>query len=793
MYAFFLATFTNVLVSFPQYILTLARRRTTPADGAQASGSTCAGRKTRTQDTDLMKRHITIPALSALLLAAPAVRATAPVNVTAEAGEPTSTTMIVGEQLPDGASPFRTDAPLYTVTMTGIPSTAADNKDDTKVTCLQLISADGQVLSVLTPKNNTTTFQAPAGTYYGLGMFTTSYGTTKGMKKFIATDPIQLTSDTTITLSGNTGTHYVGLNHLLPDGSPLKVGEGTSAAKADFSNANVFKITYLGAVYRRNSRAVTSTFFNVPFTNVGKTQERIADVLVNDKVDNDYCVYSVAFAQPLDSARKTSDLTIPSYASYMARPLGAKDTTYLADASTYKLFTPPAYRPSPADTKPANTMDYVFMYLLDDNRNGGTIIYSATQNKERSIYLNARPTEFGKLTMRCAYLETTGTTPMSVADGTGISLPRRKVDADGSVVPFISDNIGEGYLDMALGSDKLGIFNPHPFYSKGMEQGPYLYGNGAPILTFPLLFNKSAGAKYTYPFTMMTTPGWIGAGGEIRDIDRLFMTPLYIAGADTLATAWNSINSAASKFAATEHEPRQMRFMFDNTNFRLDSVQGRSLVEVSYQEDSIAPAIPCLQMYQMRNGAGDIANHFAKFADAQLYFSAADITRLFNADIDYARLSGVKVEVSPNGKDEFAEVPVTENPDYFAPVCLGWFYSATLRPGRALSANGYYDLRFTLTNDRGARTVQTLTPAFYVADCGIQGAIDRACGLSYDGSLVSLSDGSSATFCVYRMDGAQVLSAVGTSVSVSGLPAGIYLVRAVCADGTARSTKLMKK
>ena len=740
-----------------------------------------------------MKRHITIPTLSALLLAAPAVKATTPVHVTAEAGEPTSTTMIVGEQLPEGANPFRTDAPLYTVTMTGIPSTAANNKDNTQVASLQLISADGQSLSVLTPKNNTTTFQVPAGTYYGLGMFTTSYGTTTGMKKFIATDPIQLTSDTTITLYGNTGTHYVGLNHLLPDGSPLKVGEGTSAAKADFSRANVFKINYLGAVYRRNSRAFTYTFFNVPYTNVGKTQERVADVLVNDKVDNDYCVYSVAFAQPLDSARKTSDRTIPSYTSYMAKPLGAKDTTYLADASTWKLFTPPAYRPSPADTKPANTMDYVFTYLLDDNRNGGTNIYIPTQTQDRSIYLNARPTEFGKLSMRCAYLETTSTTPMSVADGAGISLPRRKIDADGSVVPFISDNIGEGYLDMTLGSDNLGIFNPHPFYSKGMEKGPYLYGNGAPILTFPILFNKSASAKYTYPITMMTTPGWIGTGGEIRDIDRLFMSPLYIAGTDTLATAWNSINSAASKFAATEHEPRQMRFVFDNANFRLDSVQGRSLVEVSYREDSIAPAIPCLQMYQMRNGAGNIANHFAKFADAQLYFSAADITRLFNADIDYARLSGVKVEVSPNGKDEFTEVVVTENPDYFTPVCLGWFYFASLRPGRALSANGYYDLRFTLTNDQGARTVQTLTPAFYVADCGIQGAIDHACGLSYDGSTVTLSSGSTAAFSVYRMDGAQVLAARGEYVNVASLPVGIYLVRAVAANGTAYSTRLMKK
>ena len=103
----------------------------------------------------------------------------------------------------------------------------------------------------------------------------------------------------------------------------------------------------------------------------------------------------------------------------------------------------------------------------------------------------------------------------------------------------------------------------------------------------------------------------------------------------------------------------------------------------------------------------------------------------------------------------------------------GMYWEGTLSNFDVTSANGWYDIRTTLTDAAGNKQVQTITPAIYINSLltgGITDILNPTITLSVcNGKIVSSTD---AEVNVYTLTGAKIQN--------SNLPRGIYI--ATCAN-----------
>ena len=67
---------------------------------------------------------------------------------------------------------------------------------------------------------------------------------------------------------------------------------------------------------------------------------------------------------------------------------------------------------------------------------------------------------------------------------------------------------------------------------------------------------------------------------------------------------------------------------------------------------------------------------------------------------------------------------MTEDPDLFFMPGFGYFYRGSLADVEANSANGWYDLRITVSDAAGNYLTQTLSPAFAIGEYAVINTVD---------------------------------------------------------------------
>lgn len=172
---------------------------------------------------------------------------------------------------------------------------------------------------------------------------------------------------------------------------------------------------------------------------------------------------------------------------------------------------------------------------------------------------------------------------------------------------------------------------------------------------------------------------------------------------------------------------------FENRNVIVDqTVEGSNIATLHYDENAADIIAPTPQMLQFRNKADEITERFDKAEDGVVELACADfVWHSFDEPADgynhfffTAQPCELKVEASAYQKDSFKEVAMTEDPDLFFMPGFGYFYRGSLADVEANSANGWYDLRITVSDAAGNYLTQTLSPAFAIGEYAVINTVD---------------------------------------------------------------------
>lgn len=148
------------------------------------------------------------------------------------------------------------------------------------------------------------------------------------------------------------------------------------------------------------------------------------------------------------------------------------------------------------------------------------------------------------------------------------------------------------------------------------------------------------------------------------------------------------------------------------------TVQSHNNAVMQCNIDKIDWVPPTAQLLWFTDGA-IVRDHFQTPENAVLHLYAADFRYTLNDTFDKDMmeaypLESIKVEYAPAGSGEFTQIEVSENADMFFMPGYGYCYDGSLAGIDRGSANGWMDLRITLTDDSGNVQTQTLSPAFRV-------------------------------------------------------------------------------
>ena len=171
--------------------------------------------------------------------------------------------------------------------------------------------------------------------------------------------------------------------------------------------------------------------------------------------------------------------------------------------------------------------------------------------------------------------------------------------------------------------------------------------------------------------------------------------------------------------------------------------------------NGFAPTVTGLQFRDVNDA---VVDNFNTSSDGVIEFTVGGLSMEYSEKngyfyYDIAPIQGVKVEYAPHGSSEFSAIEVTEIPELFFNPGYGYFYRGSLAGVNRGSADGWFDLRLTATDNDGAYIEQVLSPAFRVADLTGVGVseiyADKTLGYTISGRDIIAADGVS----VYTPDG----------------------------------------
>ena len=327
-------------------------------------------------------------------------------------------------------------------------------------------------------------------------------------------------------------------------------------------------------------------------------------------------------------------------------------------------------------------------------------------------------------------------------------------------------------------SDKNGLTHANPFHTYfntpvGNLRG--IPGDNVPVNALKMHNSNSV---------MTFEPEFNGRWGEVRQADNRTLRAEVRYNGELKCDDYSKLAEWAAEWAADSHTPGTMTATFVSENTEVEGMTGSNKVEVTYDESSYDRCAPVLQFLTVKDGEGVYTDHLTSTTGAYLEFTAGD----FNGTGKAGQCQDVfdwKVEVAPHGTDDFVKVPATRVVDMMGTKIWG-VYSAPLGSISAISDNGWFDVRVTLTDYAASKSVQTISPAFHVAE--LDGIDDITTGsdasITAAGGVISVAGMENPQVKAITLSGSTVLSATGSTVDASALPAGVYVVTATDATAT---------
>ena len=162
-----------------------------------------------------------------------------------------------------------------------------------------------------------------------------------------------------------------------------------------------------------------------------------------------------------------------------------------------------------------------------------------------------------------------------------------------------------------------------------------------------------------------------------------------------------------------------------NQNRIIDGLQGKSLATIHYDRDQEDCSAPVLQMLHFKDGEGYITDRFENGEGALMELFAGDFNEGISEQnwlyFDRAKAKNVSVAYAPYGKDNWTELTLEENPEYYSNL-VGWYYAASLADVEGTAEKGWFDLKIRLEDEAGNWQEQVISPAFQIkrlVDTGI--------------------------------------------------------------------------
>ncbi|MBQ0114772.1 MAG: hypothetical protein KBT10_02720 [Bacteroidales bacterium] len=166
---------------------------------------------------------------------------------------------------------------------------------------------------------------------------------------------------------------------------------------------------------------------------------------------------------------------------------------------------------------------------------------------------------------------------------------------------------------------------------------------------------------------------------------------------------------------------------FDSQNVLVDNIKGHNRTNVYFDESKDDHYAPTLTMLQMRDNNGNLTDRFTTAQDGKVMFSCGDfncnkasmLVKTPVSEIEYSTFyfkcesPVVEVSVAPNGQEDWLALTTTEDTEAFTPYGFGHVFDANIS---SLDTDGWYDLKFKLTDAAGNYQEQIISPAFRIGD-----------------------------------------------------------------------------
>lgn len=268
-----------------------------------------------------------------------------------------------------------------------------------------------------------------------------------------------------------------------------------------------------------------------------------------------------------------------------------------------------------------------------------------------------------------------------------------------------------------------------------------IYGNNTPILSMMLqnYYLEDLPGKVFFWF-----PAYIGRLGEVRTTDDTFshLVAQYngstVYETDTVGLSDNF----SYQWIFAQHADGAWKLTLTDNNVMVDSIQGKNVATITYDQRKEDWTPPTLQMLNFINADSTITDRFASPSEGTLQFAGGDFNYIFDAEtytgyFDCQPMT-VKVEYSPYNEDKWADFDVEEDPSLYTMPAFGYFYRGQLSQVRGNSSNGWFDLRITLTDESGNTQQQVISPAFKIESLTAISSVNADNARTTDGRIYDL-------------------------------------------------------
>lgn len=257
----------------------------------------------------------------------------------------------------------------------------------------------------------------------------------------------------------------------------------------------------------------------------------------------------------------------------------------------------------------------------------------------------------------------------------------------------------------------------HPKFSFVQSQKQSDYGFGVPTL------NTEIGQMYGDNLSPFIQYYYRGRLGDISQSDVLIPTISGKLNGEEKCNTVRGLRTFAKQIFNESTNSGEVEISLNLTNRIFeDNIEGNNLTVMKFDLSREDRTPPTLQLLQFRDINDNVTEVFSDFSQATFRFCCGDFVE--NAILDegwggYRYWFDCKpvtavVEYAPNGSDDWQEVACEQKPEYYMLPFYGHYFEGSLAELNGSSANGWYDMRITLTDESGNSQTQTISPAFRI-------------------------------------------------------------------------------